>query len=456
MTSKSILLFKTYIDYICFCHLAGFFLVHCYISFHFSSFSAVFPAHIWCFNHSVTLEKTLVWTNFPSLIIVVFPSRLLTVCIIPSRCAIVSSLLEGPYPQPALPALGPAKALLRGWWRRRRGRWQWRALPHGRFSGHPVLQPLQPWRAPPAVTWPGRPPRQPRPQQRCRARRQDPISAAGRGGAAGPTAEGGAERAWWGGLRLPQPWWRRTGHQALRGSGLSLLLHVLLWDVLVTRRGWRHPLQGLWEHSVPGGGGGQRSGVPTRLRPTQEGLRRSLLWGRVPRWGGWRGGGEGRRSKQPMSPLLSHQCLIPPRSLEGSLFCNKFPTPPWRLKFEPARMLISFDLNIRLCLTCSISTPTPHPVTAFVPIRCIDSIFFEGVQTIFYISVKTGQLDAAVTYSWVWHSQFSAPSPPARRLQKLDATNRETEWLSSRLWLIFACVLQVLKLMGWPGLEHGL
>ena len=287
-------------------------------------------------------QKTLVGTNFPSLIIVVFPSMLLTVCVIPSRCAIVSSLLEGPYPQPTLPAFGPAKALLRGWWRRWRGRWQWRALPHGRLSGHPVLQPLQPWRAPSAVTWPGQPPRQPRPQQRCRARRQDPVSAAGRGGAAGPTAEGGAERAWWGGLRLPQPWRGRAGHQALRGSGLSLLLHVLLWDVFVTRWGWRHPLQGLWEHSVPGGGGGQRSGVPTWLRPTQEGLRRSLLRGRVPRWGGWRGwrgGGEGRRSKQPMSPLLSHQCLIPPCSLEGSLFCNKFPFPPWRLK----------SLNLHAC-----------------------------------------------------------------------------------------------------------
>ena len=347
--------------------------------------------------------------------------------------------------------------MLRGWWRRWRGRWQWRAFPHDRLPGHPVLQPLQPGRAPPAATRPRRPPWQPRPQQRCRARRQDPVSTAGRGGAAGPTAEGGAERAWWGGLRLPQPWRGRAGHQALRGSGLSLLLHVLLRDVLVTRRGWRHPLQGLWEHSVPGGGGGQRSGVPTRLWPTPEGLRRSLLWGRVPRWGGWRGGGEGRRSKQPMTPFLSHQCLIPPRSLGGISYLQQIPHSSMASeKSEPARMLISFDWNIRLCLTCSISTPTLHPVTAFIPIRCIDSIFFEGVQTIFYISVKTGQLDAAVTYSWVWRSQFSAPSPPARRLQKLDATNRQTEWLSLRLWLIFACVLQVLKLMGWPGLEHGL
>lgn len=275
---------------------------------------------------------------------------MLTVCIIPSRCAIISSLLEGPDPQPALPTSGPARALLWGCrrWRRRWGRWQWRALSYSRLTWHPLFQPLQPGRAPPAAAGPGWPPWHPLSQQRRRARRKDPVGTAGRGGAAaGPTSEGGADRARWGGLQLPKPWREWTGHQALRGSGLSLLLDVLLWDVPVTRRGRRYPLQGLWEHRVPGGGRGQRGGVPTQLRPTQEGVRRGLLWGCLSWWGGWRGGGGGKggRAKQPMTPLFSPQCLVPPPSLEG-FFSSQEP-PHFSMvseKFEPLRMSFFFLL----------------------------------------------------------------------------------------------------------------
>lgn len=257
---------------------------------------------------------------------------MLTVCIISSRCAIISSLLEGPDPQPALPTPGPERALLWGRRRRRRGKWQRWALPHGRLPRHPVLQHLQSGRAASTAAWPGQPPGYPLPQQRRRARRKDPVCTSGRGGAAGSTSEGGAERARCRGLQLPQPERGRPGHPALWGSGLSLLLHVLLWDIPVTWRGWRHTLQGLWEHRVPGGGRWQWAGVPTQLWPTQKGLWCRFLWSGIPGWGGWRGGGQGRRAKQPMTPLFSSQCLIPPGSFEGFPFSNNFPSPPWRLK----------------------------------------------------------------------------------------------------------------------------